>query len=109
MDLRPAGTGDPAEAVDPGRLPLIPAEQIGRVAGEIAAEGVRVRDRDIADVIMAGLVRLVDIQGGWETKDADPLAAEEAAASNVIAIRAVPTRGARRHSVGIDFQEGAYT
>jgi hypothetical protein len=75
---------------------FFPAEQIGQLAGEVAQEGVRVKDRDISDLIQAGLVRVVDVQGGWEARTADAMSAEEAAAADTIAIRGPAARSTRR-------------
>jgi hypothetical protein len=74
---------------------FFPAEQIGQVVGEVAPEGVRVKDRDISDLVQAGLVRVVDMQRAWEAKTADTMTAEEAAGCDTIAIRGP---AARRHA-----------
>jgi hypothetical protein len=75
---------------------FFPTERIGQVAGEVAPKGVRIKDRDIADLVAAGLVQVVDMQGSWEARTADALTAEEAAAADTIAIRGPKTRSARR-------------
>ena len=75
---------------------FFPAEHIGRVTGEVGPEGVRTKDRDIVDLISAGLVRAVDVQGSWEARTADAMTAEEAAGCDTIAIRGPSTRSTRR-------------
>jgi hypothetical protein len=75
---------------------FFPAGQIGQVVREVAPEDVRIKDQYIADLIKAGLVRVIDMQGGWQAKTADPLTAEVGAAMDNIAIRAAPIRSSRR-------------
>ena len=62
----------------------------------IGAEGTRIKDRDVADLVAAGLARVVDLQGGWEARTADVVTAEEAADNDIIAIRAPASRSTRR-------------
>jgi hypothetical protein len=75
---------------------FLPTEEIGEVAGEVAANDIYGRDRDISDLVEAGLVRVINLHGGWEAKTADPLPAEEAAVTDNIAIRAASIRSSRR-------------
>jgi hypothetical protein len=71
---------------------FFPAEQIGQVVGEVAPEGVRIKDRDISDLVKERLVRVVDVQGAWEAKTADAMTAEETAGADTIAIRGPAAR-----------------
>ena len=61
-----------------------PVEQIGQVRGEIAPNRT---DREIGELVKAGVARFVDLHGSWETRTADPATAEDAAHSDTVAIR----------------------
>jgi hypothetical protein len=73
---------------------FFPAERTGRFVGEVA-KGMQIKDRNIADLVSGGLIRLLDTQGDWEAKVATPLTAEEAAGCDTIAIRGPANRTMR--------------
>jgi hypothetical protein len=75
---------------------FFPAEQVGHVLGAVAAAGARIKDRDISDFVKERVVRVVDVQGGWEAKTADGMTAEEVAGGDTIAIRGPAARSTRR-------------
>lgn len=70
-----------------------PVEQIGQVGGEISPKRT---DRDVGELVKAGLGRFVDLHGSWETKTADAVTAEDAARTNTVAIRGPSSRASGR-------------